>query len=150
MILTYSSRIPVDSEYVKAIGTALYNFTYLEWIVIWTIFKLHAEGTQYNYRLPAGKIAQALRQSIENSVPPLSKALQTKLLGFHRSFNSALELRNRLLHAHPYSTPDGVQQLMNRKITFDITTVDDAALTFENVAIEGNEIFHGPLTQERP
>ena len=42
--MTNNSRISVDSDYLHDVGRAFYNFTYLEWVVVWTIVKLSADG----------------------------------------------------------------------------------------------------------
>lgn len=150
--MTFQSRIQVHPDYIKALGTAFYNFTYLEWIVIWTIVKLSESGFE---AVPRGQtatfIAKALAKAIETTSPRLSGALRTKLVHFHESYLKAIKHRNKLLHAHPYTASGGVQQLMaSGGLEWPIEAVENAARTFEAAAIEGNELFHGSLTQERP
>ena len=66
--MTFQSRIQVHPNYIKALGTAFYNFTYLEWIVMWTIVKLSESGFE---AVPRGQtasfIAKALAKAIENN-----------------------------------------------------------------------------------
>ena len=85
--MTYQSRIPVDQGYVKGLGTAFYNFTYLEWTAIWIIVKLSASGF---HSVPTGKtaryIATALKNAIDTTSPPISAAMRKRLLDFHQSF----------------------------------------------------------------
>ena len=149
--MAYESRIPVDSKYIHSVGTAFYNFTYLEWVVVWTIVKLSADGFT---SVPRGKtakfIARALRKAIENTSPPLPVPLRKRLIEFHNSYLAAIVKRNKLLHAHPYTAQDGQQQLGGGGIEWPISEVDQAAQLFENAAIEGNAIFHGELAQVRP
>jgi hypothetical protein len=59
-------------------------------------------------------------------------------------------VRNQLLHAHPFTAADGSQQLGASGVAWTLERVDDAAATFEEAAIFGNAIFHGPLSAARP
>ena len=54
--MVYRSRIPADPEYIQALGQAVYNFAYLEAIVVSTAGRL---GTPLPKGLTAGKIANA-------------------------------------------------------------------------------------------
>ncbi len=149
--MAYQSRIPADPTYIHSVGTAFYNFTYLEWVVVWTIVKLSTDGFASVPRGETAKvIATALRKAIENTSPPLPAPLRKRLIKFHESYLVAIRSRNKLLHAHPYTTQDGQQQLGGGGIEWPISEVDQAAQLFENAAIEGNAIFHGELAQVRP
>ncbi len=149
--MTYQSRIPADPEYIKAVGTAFYNFTYLEWVVIWSIVKLSATGFA---SVPTGKtasfIAKAFHKAINTTSPVLSPSLRKQLTRFHKSYLAAIQLRNKLLHAHPCTAPGGMQQLAGGGVQWPIETVYAAALQFENAAIQGSSVFHGSLMRERP
>lgn len=69
--MTYQPRIPADQVYLQALGRAFYNFTYMEWGIIWTIVKLSSDGFDSVPRgEPAGKIARALTKAIEGTSPP--------------------------------------------------------------------------------
>ena len=149
--MAYQSRIPADLTYIHSVGTAFYNFTYLEWVVVWMIVKLNADGFG---SVPRGEtaraIAKALHKAIENTSPPLPTPLRQQLIKFHESYLAAISSRNKLLHAHPYTTQEGEQQLGGGGVEWPISAVDQAARLFENAAIEGNAIFHGELAQVRP
>ena len=94
--MTYQSRIPADPEYIRAIGTAFYNFTYLEWVVIWTSVKLSANGfDSVPRRKSASVIAKALINEIDITSPPLPSSLRLKLIEFHKSYISAIHSRNK-------------------------------------------------------
>ena len=49
--MTYESKIPADPDYLALLGRAFYNFTYMEWVVVWTIVKLSADGRAYAWTL---------------------------------------------------------------------------------------------------
>lgn len=147
----YPSRIPADDIYLRSVGRAFYNFTYLEWVVVWTIVKLSADGFG---SVPRGEtatvIAKALHRAIDTTTPPLSVPLRKKLAKFHEMYVEAIRSRNRLLHAHPYTAPDGAQQLGGGGVEWPVQAVDEAAQLFERAALEGNALFHGELAKERP
>ena len=149
--MTYNSRIPADSDYLNAVGRAFYNFTYLEWGVVWTIVKLSADGFGSVPRgKPASDIAKALIKAIAATEPPLPDKLRRDLVKFHESYLAAIGRRNTLLHAHPYTAPDGSQQLGGGGVDWPVEVVDEAAKFFEDAAITGNAIFHGELKAARP
>lgn len=149
--MSYKSRIPADPDYLLSVGRAFYNFTYLEWIVMWTIAKLSADGFKSVPRgETASRIAKALSGAINATTPPLPDSLKSDLVEFHRRFLNAIKKRNKLLHAHPYTTASGAQQLSTREQRWSVESVDDAAQFFENAALFGNGVFHGSLKKERP
>jgi hypothetical protein len=149
--VAYQSRIPADPDYLQAVGQALYNFTYLEWVVVWTIVKLSADGFQSVPKgKPAGHIARALIKAINATAPPLPKDLSVSLRRFHKEYLCAIKMRNKLIHAHPYTTDKGLQQLSGGGHKWPTDAVDATAIMFEETAIAGNDIFHGDLATERP
>jgi hypothetical protein len=149
--MTYNSRISVDSDYLHDVGRAFYNFTYLEWVVVWTIVKLSTDGFgSVPKGQPASHIAKALIKAIAATEPPLPDKLRRDLVKFHESYLAAISRRNKLLHAHPYTAADGAQQLGGGGVEWPTDVVDDAAKFFEDAAIVGNAIFHGGLKVARP
>jgi hypothetical protein len=146
--MAYQSRIPADPEYLKAVGRAFYNFTYLEWIVVWTIVKLSSDGFgSVPQRKPASYIAKALTTAIAKTTPPLPDELRHGLVKFHASYLDAIARRNKLLHAHPYTAAGSAQQLAGGGVEWPVETIDEAAKLFEEAAIMGNRIFHGELAK---
>lgn len=145
--MVYQSRIPADSLYVQTLGQALYNFTYLEAIMVSAAGRL---GTQIDKKATAGQIAQAFEAAIASTAPPLSPELRNRLTTFSGKFRAAIQTRNMLLHARPYTASGGEQQLGYHGHEWSVSNVDDAALEFEMAAIEGNEVYHSSLAAERP
>lgn len=149
--MTYNSRIPADPNYLHAVGRAFYNFTYLEWIVVWTIVKLSADGFgSVPKRQTASHIAKALIKAIAATEPPLPQKLRHDLVKFYEGYLAAIACRNKLLHAHPYTAAEGAQQLGGGGVKWPAHDVDEAAMFFECTAIAGNAIFHGDLKAARP
>ena len=130
----------------------MYNFAYLEWIVVWTIAKLSGDGFEsVPKRQPSRRICGALARAVSGSSPPLDNALRLRLVRFEEGFREAIDVRNRLIHTHPHTASDGSQQLGGGGgLEWPIEDVLGAARLFEKVAIEGNDIFHGDLSKARP
>jgi hypothetical protein len=148
--MTYHSRIPADPAYLQALGRAVYNFTYFEWGVVWTIVKLSDDGFgSVPKEKGASEIAKALTGAIAKTKPPLSPALRRRLVKVDQSYRAAIKRRNKLFHAHPYTARDGSQQLGGGGIEWPIADVDSAAKMFEESAIDCNDVFHGDLKKER-
>jgi hypothetical protein len=146
----YKSRIPADPMYLQALGRAVYNFTYMEWIVVGTIVKLGSDGFgSVPKGRPPGEIARALIKVIDATAPPLSPGLRKSLVKIHERCLAAVRRRNKLLHAHPYTAPGGMQQLGGAGIEWPLEEVIAAAKQFESIAIEGNAIYYGDLAKER-
>ena len=150
--MDYRPRIPADPDYLAALGRAAYNFAYLEWVVIWTIVKLSADGFGgVPKRAASRRICGALVRAISDTSPPLDSVLRLRLVRFEERFRAAIDMRNRLIHAHPYTATDGSQQLGGGGgLEWPIEEVLGAAKLFEEVAIEGSDIFHGALAKARP
>jgi hypothetical protein len=149
--MTYRSRIHADETYLLALGQAFYNFTYLEWGIVWTIVKLSANGFDSVPRgKPASEIARALSKAIANSQPPLPAKLRRRLIKVDEAYRDAIGARNKLLHAHPFTAGDGSQQLGGGGHVWPIESVNKAAKQFEDAAVMCNDIFHGELAAVRP
>jgi hypothetical protein len=144
--MVYQSRIPADPLYVQSLGQALYNFTYLEAIVVSAAGRL---GRVIPKKATAGQIAQAFDAAIVDTSPPLSPELRDRLTEFSRLFRAAISTRNTLLHARPYTAADGEQQLGYHGHEWTASTVDEAAMQFEMAAIHGTEVYHSSLVAER-
>ena len=112
--MNYVPRIAADDEYLRKLGRAFYNFTYLEWIVIWTIARLNGSDfttVPQGRGATASRICAVLTNAIERATPPLTAPLAQALGDFRDRFEQAIDRRNKLLHAHPFTAGDGSQQL---------------------------------------
>jgi hypothetical protein len=145
-------RIPADPEYLRLLGRALYNFTYLEWGIIYTIVKLSTNGFE---SVPRGetaqKIARALTRAIAETRPPLPTDLRLQLIKLDERYRAGIKVRNRLLHGHPYTAADGSQRLGGIDAEgWTPERVAEAATTFAEVSTYCWGIFYGPLAAARP
>jgi hypothetical protein len=114
----------------------------MEWIVVWTIVKLSSDGFgSVPKGRPSGEIARALIVAIDATAPPLSSDLRKRFAKFHERYLAAVRRRNKLLHAHPYTAPGGIQQLGGAGIEWPLEGVIAATKQFEAIAMEGNDIY---------
>jgi hypothetical protein len=147
--VSYTPGIPVDPAYREMLGQAVYNFQYLEGIVMSTIGKLVPSAT-ITPPTTAAKIARALLHAIEHTSPALHPELDRLLRQFHGRFSRAIVERNHLLQARPYTAAGGVQQLGGGGRWWSIDEVTEAARLFEKLAGFGSKVFHGELMKARP
>lgn len=137
-------RIPVDDDYLTALGRAVYHFSYLEWGIVW-LCERYSPGFISRVRgMTAGEIAREFSSTV--SMLSEETALQAALESHAAAFKSLVEVRNQLVHATPHTAEDGDQQLgyTGKRSSKDwpIEAVDDSARQFETLAIAVNETFH--------
>jgi len=141
MSTTYNPRIPVDPEYVQAIGRAFYNFTYLEKIVFDLIYKL--SGTSPPKGATASVVAKSFLNAIGNPIRTLPRKVQGRLRAFHGDFLAMKRKRDKLLHARPFTAVCGSQRLAAGEHDWTMENVYEAAKAFEDAAVCGSDLFHG-------
>jgi hypothetical protein len=124
-------RTPYDSDYVTAIGRALYIFAIYEWNVVWTIEKLHPgfldEWRFREKRMMAGAIGRKFIKVVSESAE-VFRALGSGFEEAAKAFHGFVDERNELVHAHVYSEPNGTQQLIyqrkSKNRTWSIAEID--------------------------
>jgi hypothetical protein len=108
----YDFRTPADPEYLHAVGRAFYNFSYMEWGVVYGIASLNeCPLWEVPVHEPGGTVAAALDRAIKNTKLKLPNDLRTDLKRLVGSFRAAVKERNNLLHANPFTDEDGAQRL---------------------------------------
>jgi hypothetical protein len=146
MLSNYRTPAPND-DVLAAIGRAIYNYSYLEWGVIWTVAWLREDTSQVNWLATrnGGTIADALTQAVKDCAPP---EIREELRVWAEAFGRCTVLRNDLLHAHPYTADSdtGDQGLWRvrrglRGDSFSVAVTADEmhviAKRFEDTMIEG-------------
>lgn len=151
MVLPPNYRTPAPNDDVlAAIGRAIYNYSYLEWGVIWAVAWLREDTSQID-RLAArdgGTIAIALMRAIKDCVPP---DIRDESIAWAKAFKRCTSLRNDLLHAHPYTTDTGtgdqglwrVRPGLSRDSFSVAVTADEMhaiAKRFEDTTLEGSPL----------
>jgi hypothetical protein len=146
-----SFRIPVSEEYCSLLGRAVYSFAYYEWIVIHTI-EHFAPGYLREYidaanrPYTSGAVANRFIKTINEGATvgrDISKALNNEADRFKR----LVQVRNRLIHAHPYTAAGGAQQLTYQRppsnVEWEGSDILKSIYQFEEGAIALNALFHG-------
>jgi hypothetical protein len=142
--------IPADVAYIEALGRAFHHFTYLEWIAVSIMAQLcHAACVRPSKGKSAGYLARKLHEALDAASPPLAPNLRQRLSEFHKSFVAAKHRRNRLISAHPYIDPEGLQQFGSGSHQWPLHKLEAAAKQFEQAAIEGSDIFSECIRSER-
>lgn len=133
-------RIPADDAYTAMLGRAIYNFTYYEWVVVYITERLEPGYLSYytNTGPTAGQVAPKFLGVVEGA--------DARLTAYAATFDHLRKERDKLLHAHPYTAANGVQQLGYRgrhpSTEWPLPEVEKAARKFDNAACELNSLFH--------
>ena len=106
-------RVPVDPEYARLLGTAVYVFSYYEWTVVYITERL-SPGFVQEYsrlkRLTSGRVEKRFKALSEN--PGVTDLDADALKRCAEEFSSLVPRRNALIHAHPITdSPTGAQIL---------------------------------------
>jgi hypothetical protein len=96
-------RTPYDSEYVSAIGRAIYIFAIYEWNVVHAMEKLRP-GFVNEWRfakrpMMAGKLGANFEETV-NEANDLALPVASRLKEAARAFMEFVDERNELVHAH--------------------------------------------------
>ena len=104
-----SERIPVAEDYLSALGRATYNFSYLEWGVIWLTETLQLGFLQISSTMTAGNIAQEFSSVVQKLDKGDADKTNLKILA--SNFSDLVAIRNSLMHGNPYTALSGEQRL---------------------------------------
>jgi hypothetical protein len=137
-------RFPCGEDYLRALGRAVFNFSVLEYAVVWVI-ELIEPGYMQTYRAgkkTAGTVAADFKDKI-NRLP--GGSVRTKLDRLSVSFKQITIDRNDLLHANPAAMPNGDSHLIKADATKFIAWgeahVVATATKFQDAAIDVLAVF---------
>jgi hypothetical protein len=136
-----------DTEYLTALGQAVFSYALLEYRVIWILETLSAgyiNNYRASFRSAAAKLARDLKDQSE-SIAETKPQLAGKLASLHSDFVKLGRRRNDLLHANPASSPSGDQILIRQHfesyVIWDIETVRSATAAVGALEAFGAGIF---------
>ena len=145
-----SERIPVAEDYLSALGRATYNFSYLEWGVIWLTETLQPGFLQIASTMTAGNIAEEFSnvvKQLDNTDPDKARL---KILA--RSFSDLVPVRNSLMHGNPHTALSGEQRLLyngkHGRKDWTIDSMKDFSLRTSTASIEVGELLHNGRLQQ--
>lgn len=136
-------RIPVEEDYLLAIGRAVYSFAYLEWQVVWCCEKIRP-GSLHRItkeEMTAGKIARVFTNVARNMRP---SPLRDELANFAARFSELVKTRNQIVHGKPCTGPNGQARLSADSI-WEIPALEDAADQFAQCSIELNDLYYSQI-----
>lgn len=104
-----ADRIPVDEQYLRALGRATYNFAYLERGIIWLGEIIQPGFLETSKKRTARKIAKKFRTAVGKR-PNDTMDLQA-IIDLASSFEKIVMDCNRLMHGNPFTAKGGSQWL---------------------------------------
>jgi hypothetical protein len=136
-------RVPVEANYVHAIGLATFAFTRLEWDAVWCCERI-APGVIHSLAdRTAGSVAKKLVELAEGR----SANVTDDLLDASKKFEELVRLRNGLVHAKPGTDHDQGQRLFRDGEAWTIDAINDAADAFTECSLRLNAILYSSLKQ---
>ena len=140
-----SERIPVANAYLRALGRAVYNFTYLEWGIVWLTETMEPGFASKVGTLTAGQIANHFANAVKqmNGADPGKKDLENLV----SIFKALVDDRNRLVHGNPFTAEGGEQRLMyngkhgQKDWTVDLMTAFSSQVA--EASISAGSLLHG-------
>jgi hypothetical protein len=147
-----SFRISADPEYLHAVGRAFYNFSYMEWGIVYGIARLkQCPLWEVPVHEPGGTVAAALDRAIKATRLKLPAELKKELKALVGSFRGAMKERNNLLHSNPFTDIDGTQRLGGKgHRKWRTQDVLELAKQFEDLSQRAGRLLNDELTKFLP
>jgi len=135
--------VPVDPDYISALGLATYAFARCEWQVVWCSEKICPGSVTkiVSDEMTAGKIGKHFANIVRN-MPKSKERDELSLLA--SEFLALVDERNRIIHGKPCTAPNGEQRLSGNGI-IEISNLEQAADAFTVCSRKLNSLFYGFL-----
>lgn len=135
--------IPVDLEYLSALGLTTYAFARCEWQIVWCSEKIHPGSVTkiVSEEMTAGTIGKYFANIVRNM--PKSKERE-ELSSLASEFLTLVNERNRIIHGKPCTAPSGAQRFSSSGI-IEIADLEKAADAFTVCGGKLNSIIYGFL-----
>jgi hypothetical protein len=134
-------RVSFETDYVAAIGLAMFTFARLEWDAIWCIEKMNPGSISTMSDRTAGGIAKELvRLVMARGLPQ-----EDPFIVAANDFQRLVGTRNAIAHGKPGTAPDGGQRLFRDGVAWTIEGLNSAADEFTDCQIRMNDILYGYL-----
>lgn len=128
-------RVPVDDEYMQAVGLATICFARLEWDAVWCCEKMQPGYASHLSKKTAGRIADDLVKMAGHHTNP---AIKESLGKAAAEFERLVGRRNDLVHGNPGTTKDDEQRLFRHGEAWSLQMVQDVADDFVAAGIPLN------------
>lgn len=149
-------RVPLADDFALALGRAIYNYQYLEWVALNILERVDPSQTPSSAAsLTGGQIAKLLAGALTDN-GRFSTEATNQLQVWNDSFTELVKLRNDVLHSHPYTVGPGKdggweQGLWRIKTAAAINSyslaksaeeVHGIAHRFDDAAVDGNHLYY--------
>lgn len=134
-------RVSFETEYVAAIGLAMFSFARLEWDAIWCIEKMNANSIPVMSDRTAGGIAKELIKLVSLRGLSANDAFVVAANDFKR----LVDVRNSIAHGKPGTAQDGGQRLFHGGVPWTVEALNDASDEFTDCQVRLNNILYGYL-----
>jgi len=135
-------KIPVEPEYISALGLAVFAFARLEWNAIICCERIQAGSIEELMDRTAGRVADTLA-SLVRTLP--KSPGREKLEQAASDFQVYARTRNNLLHAKPGMDPDGRQRLFRDGDQWTIDEIEAVADAFTGCSLRLDACLAGLL-----
>lgn len=144
-------RVPIDDEYLHALGLALYGFARLEWDAVYVAQRIGEHG--HNPTATPGYISTIAKKTAGNIARDLTDlaagisdtALRQQVEAPAARFKELVERRNALMHANPGTSENRAQRLFRYDDEWTIADVNDLADDFTECSLLLNHLVHHVL-----
>lgn len=134
-------RVSHETNYVAAIGLAMFTFSRLEWDAIWCIEKMSPGSIATMPDRTAGGIAKELVKLVAARELPQDDPFVIAAIDFQR----LVGIRNAIAHGKPGTAPGGGQRLFRDGVEWTIEGLNSASDEFTDCQIRMNDILYGYL-----
>ena len=131
-------RVPVDQDYLAAIGRATYCFARLEWVAVYCGNKLKSGYVNCVAKKTAGQVSKDIKRFASRSTDNSKRVRYEAAVD---EFDRLVCRRNGLMHANP-GTAGIDQRLFRHGAPWQPSDIDDLADEFAACENELNELFH--------
>lgn len=135
-------RIPVENEYLQALGLALYAFARLEWDAVWCCERM---GTGYIHALNRKTGGDIAKDFLTRARRRHDVGERKKFIATGKWFLKLVETRNGIMHGNPASDADGTQRLFRKGAFWTIESLNKASDDFTACSILFNSYLYGAL-----
>ena len=142
-------RVPVAEDYLSALGRATYNFSYLEWGVIWLTEALQPGFLQMASTMTAGNIEEKFSSVVKKLDKTDPDKARLKILA--RNFSDLVPDRNSLMHGNPHTALSADQRLLydgkHGRKDWTLDSMRDFSSRTATASIEVGKLLHNGRLQ---
>ncbi len=145
-----SEQIPVEDDYLRALGRATYNFAYLECGIVWLTETMQKDFLNQASTLTAGQIGKRFSSEVENLDDDAPDKVRLRSLAC--DFKQIVIDRNKLMHGNPHTAQTDEQRLWydgkHGCMDWTIDAMTQFATRTATASIEAGNLLHsGRLEQ---